>query len=419
MAPNHSKIAAKDSNDKPKSKNIILPLVPTESSEDELTSENSIQFTLLSTPTDNDSAKYKVTARILKGGEDVRQALLWYTDTDRVLTGLNITDYSGARNILLTMLRGTPLTMFKSSLDQQAAHVRQTRAQADVANSAAIMASALTDPLNCNPAHITTARRVVLTNQLPYKVLAKAKRNLRRDSRKPADMKVRVYVQHLMRINNEEIPLLPPFQANQNLSTDELMDILLFGTPKSWQKEMDRQQFDPLDKPMNDVIDFMEAIESSEDFDGTKVETKKKTDSKKKASKDVAKTDNKDSNGSGKNRCMLHGWGHSTEDCKVLQAEAKRLKSNNDSDEKDNNSFSKSRNKTWSRKAQEAKKKTSSDLAAFIKKEVGKAMKTASKKRKSDDDDDSLNAFDLKDFNYEDMENLKIDDGLSEGEASC
>ena len=86
---------------------------------------------------------------------------------------------------------------------------------------------------------------------------------------------------------------------------------------------------------------------------------------------------------------MLHGWGHSTEDCKVLQAEAKRLKSNNDSDEKDDNSFSKSHNKTWSRKAQEAKKKTSSDLAAFIKKEVGKAMKTASKKRESDDDDES------------------------------
>ena len=118
MAPNHSKIAAKDSKHKPKAKNIILPLVPTESSEDELTSENSIQFALLSTPTDNDSAKYKVTVRILKGGEDVRQALLWYTDTDRVLTGLKITDYPGARNILLTMLRGTPLTMFKSSLDQ-------------------------------------------------------------------------------------------------------------------------------------------------------------------------------------------------------------------------------------------------------------------------------------------------------------
>ena len=310
--------------------------------------------------------------------------------------------------------------MFKSSLDQLASHCReQERANNDAVNRDAIMASALTDPLNCDPAHITEARHVVLTNQLPYKVLAKAKRNLHRDSRKPADMKVRVCVQHLVRINNEEIPLLPPFQANQNLSTDELMDILLFGTPKSWQKEMDRQQFDPLDKPMNDVIDFMEAIESSEDFDGTKVETKKKTDSKKKASKDVAKTDNKDSNGSSKNRCMLHGWGHSTEDCKVLQAEAKRLKSNNDSDKKDNNSFSKSNNKTWSRKAQEAKKKTSSDLAAFIKKEVGKAMKTASKKRKSDDDDDSLNAFDLKDFNYEDMENLKIDDGLSEGEASC
>ena len=37
-------------------------------------------------------------------------------------------------------------------------------------------------------------------------------------------------------------------------------------------------------------------------------------------------------------------------------------------------------------------------------------MDPRSEKRKSSDDsDDELNAFDLKDFNYEDMENLRID----------
>ena len=40
-----------------------------------------------------------------------------------------------------------------------------------------------------------------------------------------------------------------------------------------------------------------------------------------------------------------------------------------------------------------------------------KGALTSSKKRKSDTEssDDDLNVFDLKDFNYEDMENLKID----------
>ena len=54
-------------------------------------------------------------------------------------------------------------------------------------------------------------------------------------------------------------------------------------------------------------------------------------------------------------------------------------------------------------------------MAAFVQKEVAKSymkMVKAHKKRKNDDDSDggSLAAFDLADFNYEDMENLKIDD---------
>ena len=45
-----------------------------------------------------------------------------------------------------------------------------------------------------------------------------------------------------------------------------------------------------------------------------------------------------------------------------------------------------------------------------MKKEVKKGVKLYAKKRKSEDSsDDDLNAFDLKDFNYDDMDNLKID----------
>ena len=60
--------------------------------------------------------------------------------------------------------------------------------------------------------------------------------------------------------------------------------------------------------------------------------------------------------------------------------------------------------------------KAKNDLAAFVQKEVAKGVKaslaaSAAKKRKSDSEssDEDLNMFDLKDFNYEDMENLKID----------
>ena len=106
-----------------------------------------------------------------------------------------------------------------------------------------------------------------------------------------------------------------------------------------------------------------------------------------------------------------------------MQAEAKRIRGDNSSANQLALKSKSSNNKTWSRKAQEAKDKSKADMAAFIQAEVAKVFKktaTAAKKRKAEegeidsDDDSSLAAFDLKDFNYEDMDNLVIDDGKSE-----
>jgi hypothetical protein len=55
-------------------------------------------------------------------------------------------------------------------------------------------------------------------------------------------MKIRIFVNHLHQINLDEIPQLPPFAPDQELSNDELLDIILYGIPKSWVKEMDRQE---------------------------------------------------------------------------------------------------------------------------------------------------------------------------------
>ena len=77
-------------------------------------------------------------------------------------------------------------------------------------------------------------------------------------------------------------------------------------------------------------------------------------------------------------------------------------------------------NKTWSRKADEAKEASKKDLAAFVKKQVKNQVKELAsfdKKRKSsessdEEEDGELMAFnaDLAEFNYEDMEKLSIDE---------
>ena len=84
--------------------------------EEEILSEHTLQFTLLSRPTDADSAKYKVQARILQGNETVRQLVMWRAQVQKVTHGLNITAYADAVPIVESMLSGTPQILFQGGL---------------------------------------------------------------------------------------------------------------------------------------------------------------------------------------------------------------------------------------------------------------------------------------------------------------
>jgi len=149
---------------------------------------------------------------------------------------------------------------------------------------------------------------------------------------------------HIIRINSQEITRLPPtFNYAQMLSEDEIVDILLFGAPKSWQRKMDCQGFDPLASNPSEVAAFMERIKMSEDFDSDKKATKVVPGKGKKKS-GFAKG-NSDVDGS--KHCMLHGNNntHETSECKTLMAQAKKVKGNNA------NQKGKGNNKTWKNKS--------------------------------------------------------------------
>jgi hypothetical protein len=90
--------------------------------------------------------------------------------------------------------------------------------------------------------------------------------------------------------------------------------------PKSWQVEMDRQGWDPLDKTLPDVIDFIENIEAAEDHSRQSDTVAKKKSS---SSNNDGKKDNNKSNSKKKptNRfCKEHGpnFSHNTEECHTL-----------------------------------------------------------------------------------------------------
>jgi hypothetical protein len=109
-------------------------------------------------------------------------------------------------------------------------------------------------------AMIELALKSTIKMVCPYKALEKQKRFMRCKMRKPADMKTRIFVNHIHQINFNELPQLPPFVTGQELSNDKLLDIILFGIPKSWVKEMDKQDFDPFDREdIQAIIEFVNA----------------------------------------------------------------------------------------------------------------------------------------------------------------
>jgi len=253
---------------------------------------------------------------------------------------------------------------------------------------------------------------------MPNKILQRVKRYLRREARKPVDMKVRTYLLHINHINHEEIPELPPnFNTAQSLSADEITEILLYGTPKSWQREMDRQDFDPMAKTAQEIVKLMENIEMSEDFDGdAKKKIAQATSGAKKGNSN--KATKKNNNTSGQKFCLLHGNNnsHTTDECNTLKAQAKKLKG--DTGRNAGKAKGKGKNKTWNNKSKDETDKSKGELAAFVKKAVKdglkQELKPIDKKRKSDSDDSSmdLHAMDieLQEFNYDDMEKLVIKD---------
>jgi hypothetical protein len=372
----------------------VLPLVPEKDAKK--TQDNSVVFQLRIDPGELTSPTYKMAILILRGDESVRSILKWMEDSQKILTGLNVTTGPNQYDALIGTMDGTAKALFSArahDLGQEALEVA-VRAAADAGAATAARAHGWKHYLT--PDIVVQARRHVVEGLVPKKALATAKRQMRRHMRKGADMKIRAFYQHLMRINGTELPLLPPFANDQSLGADEIIDILLHAVPNSWEREMDLQGFDPLDHTPAEVVDFMEQVELAEPQPANNNDDKKQKASTNNVSKKQKSSNNQKSGGT--KYCEIHGQcSHTTAECRSKQQ--------------------KYGNKTWDRKTAEKVNANKKELAAFIKKQVAKGirdMSSVDKKRSADTDSEGedLNAFDIKEFNY----GLQID---SDDEMSC
>ena len=420
------KIAAQKNGNNFTKKNHHLPLVGEAKAHSK---SNSCSFELLSDPQDANSQRFKITILRLSGGEDVRTVLQWRRDLAKVLGGLNLTTAHAKVKIITTIMSGTPQTTFETKVQAMATAALNTavaaiqpnpqNANAQGQQQQALVAAGIWPHLT--DLMVTHSLAHAVQEMMPKKVLARVKREVRRDMRKPADMTIRDYFNHLQRINLLEVQQLPPFGADQVFKNDEIIDIMVYGIPKSWQREMDRQGFDPYSTtdPV-DTVNFLEQIEAAEEFDSpNKVANgnsngiaKKKSSS----SSNTKKSGNDASSSSKKVYCDEHGWNytHATAECKVLNGGGKKQKSG----DYKKKSYG---NKTWNRKADDATSSSKKDLAAFIKKSVAKGVrqemnKIDKKRNKSDssiedDNEFDLNAFDkdIPGFNYKEMDKMKLE----------
>jgi hypothetical protein len=159
---------------------------------------------------------------------------------------------------------------------------------------------------------------------------------MRRYMRKPRTMTTREFSARVNELNGY-LKHFPPFDQDQELTEEELLDLLEFGVPNAWQKNMVLQWFDPVIHTPSELVAFCECQEftegnlnNSEDKKGTKPKPVQRT---------VQPTGNLVQNPllrsqiQTKKRRPSEKWfdlhqthGHDTTECKVVQAQISKMR---------------------------------------------------------------------------------------------
>ena len=307
----------------------ILPLIPENPTEIDMKDPTKVaSFKLRTVPADANSPLVNFSLRIAQGYESPREIIEWCINARRVVDGLNLNaagSEAGRLDTLRSCCRGTILNTLNESVQtwrDQDLEQRQQQARANVVrdphhndaqHQAALDAAAAAEARQAAVDDcINHALNEIVKTRCPYKALEKQKRFMRRKMRKPANLSTRAYVSNILRINGEELPMLPPFQANQSLSADEIIDIVTFGIPKSWVRKMDEHDFDPLAKGLGSLVAFCERMEAAEEHQN---DPETKGTSSKKPSKKHKSTRN---NGGKGKWCEYHETdSHNTSECEV------------------------------------------------------------------------------------------------------
>jgi hypothetical protein len=189
-----------------------------------------------------------------------------------------------------------------------------------------------------------TSMNALKKHVFPARAIQMQKRWMRRFLRKPKDKTTREHVARVREINSY-FPLYPVMDDSgsvpKSLDDDELLDLLEYGSPNSWQKEMVKQGFDVTNATIQTFCEFcerQEICEATNPHNPSKTKNdnnhpdkfqkgkngKKSFKRKDQASDDGFKTRKKSKNSF---YCLQHGENstHNTNKCDYIKSQLTRL----------------------------------------------------------------------------------------------
>jgi hypothetical protein len=253
-----------------------------------------VKFELQVHPDNEDSTlKYTKTVHRLSADSTPEETLLWSRDLKSVIENQRTTTAEGKIATLSRIVR------------EELWPVAEAQFAASNATEAA------------KNRGYTAAVNALVTKIFPTKSLNKQKSYMNRHLRKPMEMKVRLYVERVQLLNTY-LKEFPPFNNNQSLPEDAVVEIAYHGLPRTWKDFLLMQGFDEQEGNIATLLEISQRIETMEEWSETKKAATGKRD--RSGSEKTDKSPNK------KQRtdffCEYHGSNksHSTKDCTTCKS---------------------------------------------------------------------------------------------------
>jgi hypothetical protein len=287
-----------------------IPLIAAE--EGKAKTEETMKFKLLSVPGKKDSPTFEVVVQPFRNGtpEEFIKTLI---SLDQVCKGQNLREakekYVMARRVFL----GETLTAFNNAT----AKVSSLEDKSDVGVE--------------SEANFKLVLKEVSKAVFPLNAYALQKQAMRRFMRKPKEMNIRSYVERMLELNKYLVyfPVRTGEPEAVSMPSDDIMDILKFGIPNTWQNRMIELGFDTQASTTSEFIDLCQRISYGESTkeDGSMTKAKQ-TAGKEGATLQPKKKPSIEANPKASKYCPLHRTnGHDAKECKVILSQVKRMQS--------------------------------------------------------------------------------------------